>query len=133
MKENNKQVVFYSAEKDGFLESYKDKGSLVFTTVFTDRLEKALFLPLEPYEKQKNELDKLAEAFGCEVLIVEAEWNVTKLDGSDFERTEREPSLEDGIKAFMELFAKELIKSSGGRVGIKHGTRNLQRRKPLAD
>ena len=106
MKENNKQVVFYSAEKDGFLESYKDKGSLVFTAVFTDRLEKALFLPLEPYEKQKNELDKLAEAFGCEVLIVEAEWNVTKLDGSDFERTEREPSLEDGIKAFMELFAK---------------------------
>nr|UWI13764.1 MAG: hypothetical protein [Bacteriophage sp.]DAN73391.1 MAG TPA: hypothetical protein [Caudoviricetes sp.] len=106
MKENNKQVVFYSAEKDGFLESYKDKGSLVFTAVFTDRLEKALFLPLEPYEEQKNELDKLAEAFGCEVLIVEAEYNVTKLDGSDFERTEREPSLEDGLKTLMELFAK---------------------------
>lgn len=106
MKENNKQVVFYSAEKDGFLESYKDKGSLVFTAVFTDRLEKALFLLLEPYEEQKNELDKLAEAFGCEVLIVEAEYNVTKLDGSDFERTEREPSLEDGLKTLMELFAK---------------------------
>lgn len=106
MKENNIQVVFYSAEKDGFLESYKDKGSLVFTAVFTDRLGKALFLPLEPYEEQKNELDKLAEAFGCEVLIVEAEYNVTKLDGSDFERTEREPSLEDGLKTLMELFAK---------------------------
>lgn len=103
MKKNNKQVVFYSAEKDGFLESYKDKGSLVFTAVFTDRLEKALFLPLEPYEEQKNELDKLAEAFGCEVLIVEAEYNVTKLDGSDFERTEREESLKNGIEALMEL------------------------------
>ena len=77
MKENNKQVVFYNAEKGGFLVSYKDKGSLVFTAAFTDRLEKALFLPLEPYEEQKNELDKLAEAFGCEVLIVEAEYNVT--------------------------------------------------------
>ena len=106
MKENNKKVVFYSAEKDGFLESYKDKGSLVFTAVFTERLEKALFLPLEPYDKQKDELDKLAEAFGCEVLIVEAEYNVTKLDGSDFERTEREPTFEDGFKALMELFAK---------------------------
>ena len=103
MKENNKQVVFYNAEKDGFLESYKDKGSLVFTAVFTDRLEKALFLPLEPYEKQKNDIDKLAEAFDCEVLIVEAEYNVTKLDGSDFERTEREGSLKNGIKALMEL------------------------------
>lgn len=101
MKENNKQVVFYSAEKDGFLESYKDKGSLVFTAVFTNRLGKALFLPLEPYEEQKNELDKLAEAFGCEVLIVEAECNVTKLDGSDFERTEREEVTRDEIKAFL--------------------------------
>lgn len=106
MKENNKQVVFYSAEKDGFLKSYKDKGILVFTAVFTDRLEKALFLPLEPYEEQKNELDKLAEAFGCEVLIVEAEYNVTKLDGSDFERTEREESMKDGIKALLEFLAK---------------------------
>ena len=106
MKQTEKQVVFYSAEKDGFLESYKDKGSLVFTAVFTDRLEKALFLPLEPYEEQKNELDKHAEAFGCEVLIVEAEYNVTKLDGSDFERTECEESIEDRIKTLMGLFAK---------------------------
>ena len=102
MKENNKKVVFYSAEKDGFLESYKDKGSLVFTAVFTNHLGKALFLPLEPYEEQKNELDKLAEAFGCEVLIVEAEYNVTKLDGSDFERTERNEVTRDEIKAFLE-------------------------------
>ena len=106
MKENNKKVVFYSAEKDEFLESYKDKGSLVFTAVFTECLEKALFLPLEPYEEQKNELDKLAEAFGCEVLIVEAEYNVTKLDGSDFERTECEESMEDMIGALLELLAE---------------------------
>ena len=106
MKENNKLVVFYSTEKDGFLESYKDKGSLVFTVVFTNRLGKALFLPLEPYEEQKTELDKLAEAFGCEVLIVEAEYNVTKLDGSDFERTEREEFTKDRIGALLELLAK---------------------------
>ena len=105
MKENNKQVVFYSAEKDGFLESYKDKESLAYTAVFTNRLREALYLPIEPYEEQKNDIDKLAEAFGCEVLIVEVEYNVTKLDGSDFERTEREESLKDGIEALMELLA----------------------------
>ena len=103
MKQTEKQVVFYSAEKDGFLKSYKDKGSIVFEAVFDNCLWKALQLPIEFYEKQKNNLDKLAEAFGCEVLIVEAEYNVTKLDGSDFERTEREGSLKDGIKALMEL------------------------------
>lgn len=103
MKENNKQVVFYSAEKDGFLKSYKDKKSLAFTATFDERLWKALQLPIEPYEKQKTELDKLAEAMGCEVLIVEAEYNVTKLDGSDFERTEREESMEDRIGALLNL------------------------------
>lgn len=106
MKENNKQVVFYSAKKDGFLESYKDKGSIVFEAVFDDRLWKALHLPIEFYEKQKNNIDKLAEAFDCEVLIVEAEYNLTKLDGSDFERTEREGLKEDDIKALLEIFAK---------------------------
>ena len=105
MKETNKQIVFYSAEKDGFLKRYKDKGSLVFEAVFTDRLGDALYLPIEPYEEQKTEIDKLAEAFECEVLNVEVEYNLTKLDGSDFERTERKESVKDGIKALLELLA----------------------------
>lgn len=106
MKENNKQVVFYSAEKDGFLKSYKDQKSLAFTATLTKRLRDALYLPLEIYEEQKTEIDKLAEAFGCEVLNVEVEYNVTKLDGSDFERTEREGSMKDGIKTLLEFLAK---------------------------
>lgn len=106
MKQTEKQVVFYSAKKDGFLKSYKDKGSIVFEAVFDDCLWKALQLPIEFYEKQKNNLDKLAEAFDCEVLIVEVEYNVTKLDGSDFERTEREGLKKDDIKTLLEIFAK---------------------------
>ena len=47
MKENNKQVIFYSAEKDGFLKSYKDRGNLVFAATFTDRLRDALYLPVD--------------------------------------------------------------------------------------
>lgn len=101
MKQNNKQVVFYSTEKDGFLTSYKDRSTLAFEVKFSDDLEDALYVPIESYEKQKDELDKLAEAFGCEVLIVEVEYNVTKLDGSDFERTERKEVTRDEIKVFL--------------------------------
>lgn len=101
MKENNKQVVFYSAEKDGFLENYKDRTTLAFELKFGDVLGDALHVPIESYEKQKDEFDKLAVAFGCEVLIVEAEYNVTKLDGSDFERTESEEVTGDEIKEFL--------------------------------
>lgn len=101
MKENNKQVVFYSAEKDGFLESYKDRSTLAFELKFSEDLEDALYVPIESYERQKDEFDKLAEAFGCEVLNVEVEYNVTKLDGSDFERTERKEVTREEIKAFL--------------------------------
>ena len=106
MKQTETQVVFYSAEKDAFLEKYKDRGSLAYEADFNESLKKALSVPLEPYEEQKNEFDKLAEVFGCEVLIVEAEYNLTKLDGSDFERTERKEFMKDDIKALLEIFAK---------------------------
>ena len=101
MKENNKQVIFYSAEKMGSLKVTKIEEPS-FAATFTDRLRDALYLPVEPYEEQKTEIDKLAEAFDCEVLIVEAEYNVTKLDGSGFECTERNEVTKDEIKAFFE-------------------------------
>ena len=106
MKQTETQVVFYSAEKDAFLEKYKDRGSLAYEADFNESLKKALSVPLEPYEEQKNEFDKLAEVFGCEVLNVEIEYNATKLDGSDFERTERKEVTRDNIKALLEIFAK---------------------------
>ncbi|WP_295493852.1 hypothetical protein [uncultured Streptococcus sp.] len=106
MKQTETQVVFYNAEKDEFLKEYKDRGTLAFEAGLTTNLIDALSVPLEAYEEQKNSLDKLAEAFDCEVLNVEIEYNATKLDGSDFERTEREPTMEDGFKTLMELLAK---------------------------
>nr|UVY31602.1 MAG: hypothetical protein [Bacteriophage sp.] len=106
MEKNNEQVVFYSAEKDGFLESYKDRSTLAFELKFSEDLEDALYVPIESYEKQKDEFDKLADAFGCEVLNVEVEYNVTKLDGSDFERTEREESMKNSLEELMRLLAK---------------------------
>lgn len=101
MKQKNKLVVFYSDEQNGFLKSYKDRGSLAFEAGFSDDLEDSLYVPIESYEDQKDELDKLAELFDCEVLNVEVEYNVTKLDGSDFERPEHEEVAKDEIKEFL--------------------------------
>lgn len=107
MRKNNhetnrkKQVVFYSAKKDAFLGKYKDRGTLAFEAGFSKDLNNALSMPIESYEEQKNDLDKLAEVFGCEVLNVEVEYNLTKLDSSDFERTECKQVTRDEIKAFL--------------------------------
>lgn len=68
MKENNKLVVFYSAEKDGFLEKYKDRGSLAFEGVFSKDLNNALSMPLEPYEEQKTNLINLPKRLAAKSL-----------------------------------------------------------------
>lgn len=101
MKQTEKRVVFYDADRNGFIDQYKDRGTLAFEVNATTELSGALSVPFDAYEDQKDELDKLAEAFDCEVLIVETECHVTKLDGSDFERTEREEVTNDEIKAFL--------------------------------
>lgn len=54
MKQNNKQVVFYSTEKDGFLASYKDRSTLAFEAKFSNDLEDALYVPVDSYERQKR-------------------------------------------------------------------------------
>lgn len=107
MKENNKHIVFYSTEKDGFLKSYKDRSTLAFEARFSDDLEDALYAPVESYKKQKDEFDKLAEAFDCEVIIVEAEYNMTKLDGSDFERTEHKENTREEFKELLKTLINQ--------------------------
>ena len=37
MKENNKNIVFYSAERDEFLGEYKDQGTLAFEAGFSKK------------------------------------------------------------------------------------------------
>lgn len=54
MKQTEKQVVFYNAEKDGFLGEYKDRGTLAFEASFSEGLKDALSMPLESYEEQKK-------------------------------------------------------------------------------
>lgn len=68
MKENNKHIVFYSAEKDGFLGKYKDRGSLAFEAGFTTELRGALFLPFDSYEEQKPSLTNLPKRLAAKCL-----------------------------------------------------------------
>ena len=69
MKENNKQVVFYSAKKDGFLASYKDRGTLAFEAKFSNDLEDALHVPVDSYERQKTILTSWQKRLAAKCLM----------------------------------------------------------------
>nr|DAY06572.1 MAG TPA: hypothetical protein [Bacteriophage sp.] len=54
MKENNKNIVFYSAEKNGFLTSYKDKGNIAFTATFDPPTLGSATATIRTIRKTKN-------------------------------------------------------------------------------
>lgn len=64
-------------------------------------------LRLSRMKNKKDEFDKLAEAFDCEVIIVEAKYNMTKLDGSDFERTERKENTREEFKELLKTLINQ--------------------------
>lgn len=85
MKENNKQVVFYSTEKNGFLESYKDRSTLAFEAKFSDDLDDALYVPVESYEKQKTNSTSLLNCLAANAQenrkLKKELWNLKKSKG----------------------------------------------------
>lgn len=68
MKVTEKQVVFYNAEKDGFLGEYKDRGTLAFAAGFSEDLKNALSMPIESYEDQKTISTSLLKRFTAKCL-----------------------------------------------------------------
>ncbi|HEQ8605177.1 TPA: hypothetical protein ACQ99M_000042 [Streptococcus pyogenes] len=77
------KIVVLRKTKDGsFLKSFKNKKDvLAYNVELTDSIQLASFLPEESYNMQKDEIDNLAETFGCDVVVIEASYDLKFIDG----------------------------------------------------
>ena len=110
MQETKKYIVFRNKETGKFLKDFKSKGTLAFETDFTHRIEAASITIMDAYEKQKERFDALAVATDCEVVVVEATFNLKYLNGEEVKEIERGEDAVHIKKAFKELlsvFAQE--------------------------
>ena len=82
-----------------FLKAIRTKESLVFEAVLTTVFGKHCSYRLSFTKNKKTNSTSLLKRLAAK-CNVEVEYNVTKLDGSDFERTERNEVTRDEIKAF---------------------------------
>lgn len=112
MKETKKYIVFQDKETGKFLKNFKSKGTLAFDANFTNNIEAASVTIMDAYEKQKDRFDALAKAMDCEVVVVEATFNLKYLNGKDVEKVEAVPTKE--VSEAIQSVIKAYIKSKGG-------------------
>ena len=111
MKKTETFVVLRHKETGAFLNEYKSKeGTFAYSADFINDLGYAAKNELEAIEDQKEEFKKLANAFDCEILVVEAEYTLKTLDGDDPE--DLIESIEEAKKEAFKNFLKMFVKSS---------------------
>lgn len=84
MKKTETFVVLRDKETGRFLVEYKNNGrALAYSVKNTDKLSNASKNDVTATKEQIEEFEKLANAFDCEILVVEAEYTLKTLEGDE--------------------------------------------------
>lgn len=83
MKKTAKYIVFRHTDTGAYLTEYKNKGTLAYTANYIREIKHAKTMDFEAFEKQKTKTELLAKAMECEILVVEATYDLKHLNGED--------------------------------------------------
>lgn len=112
MKKTETFVVLRDKETGRFLVEYKNNGrALAYSVKNTDKLSNASKNDVTATKEQIEEFEKLANAFDCEILVVEAEYTLKTLDGKEPE--ELTEDIEDAKRKYIEGLLKGLLSDDG--------------------
>lgn len=111
MKHTDKFAVLRNKKTGTFVNNYKSKkGTFAYSAEYTDDLKRAAKNELKAIEDQKEGFEKLANALGCEILVVEAEYTLKTLDGNEPE--DLTESIEEAKKETFKNLLEMLVKSN---------------------
>ena len=84
MKKTEKFIVIRSTESGQFLVKYESNpGAFTYSSTWSEDLQDAATNAIESLERNKGKTEKVAEALGGEVLIVNATYELETLDGKE--------------------------------------------------
>lgn len=84
MKKTETFVVIRSKENGHYLSEYKSNGrAFAYSAGWVDTLQNAAANTVESAERQNEKIQKLAEAFGGELIEVTATYELKTLDGKE--------------------------------------------------
>ena len=108
MKHTETFIVLRDKETGKYIESYRNNNcAFTFSANFTPILQDAATNDIRALEIENNNLEALAEAFGCEILIVEAEYTLKTLEGNEPE--DLTESIEDAKRKYIKGLLKGLL------------------------
>ena len=110
MQETEKYIVFRHKKTGYYLESYKSNGALAFEAEFTDTIKQAAITSVEAFEEQKKQFKSIAKAMDCEVILVEATFDLKYLNGGEvkeIERGEDAANLKEAFHKLLSIFGQE--------------------------
>lgn len=93
MKLTEKYIVFRNKETGAYLVDYKNEGTLAYTANYIREIKHAKTMDFEAFEEQREKVELLAKTMECEILVIEATYDVKQLNGEDakeMEMTEEE-------------------------------------------
>ena len=93
MKLTEKYIVFRNKETGAYLVDYKNEGTLAYTANYIREIKHAKTMSFEAFEEQRQQVELLAKTMDCEILVIEATYDVKQLNGEDakeMEMTEEE-------------------------------------------
>lgn len=84
MKKQEKFTIIRNKETGKYLVGYKsNERAFAYNSTWTDDLQDAATGSLEAMEKQGDQMQKVAEAFRGEILVVNATYELETLDGEE--------------------------------------------------
>ena len=83
MEKTAKYIVFRHKESGAYLTDYKNEGTLAYEANFIKQIKYAKTMSFEAFEKQRKQIKLLAKAMECEILVVEATYDLKHLNGED--------------------------------------------------
>lgn len=84
MKKTEKFIVIRSTESGQFLVKYESNpGAFTYSSTWSEDLQNAATNVLKSLERNEGKVEKVAEALGGEVLIVNATYELETLDGKE--------------------------------------------------
>ena len=83
-----KYIVFRDKKSGAYLDEYKNEGTLAYKASYIGEIKHAKTMSFEAFEEQRQQVELLAKTMDCEILVVEATYDLKHLNGEDAKEIE---------------------------------------------
>lgn len=108
MKLTEKYIVFRNKETGAYLVDYKNEGTLAYKANYIREIKHAKTMDFEAFEEQRQKVELLAKTMECEILVVDATYDLKQLNGEDakeMKMTEEEQAKE-ALRSLLDMLGE---------------------------